>query len=506
MVARWITFSRNRSGRLVIAGGAAAAWQAVLPREELEHTREDRSPLLRGLLDAMDAQGAPGLALRLCTYSTRYFTRDVGPSGVPDNPSVSAGIAALTRSYARGEVRSNPAYSAVVGTLGLWLPGDSETAIGGRHLHPTPLIPPQQPPSRLAAPASAELHPGRRLLSLDLSSTVPEITTDLVKAPLNPAGPTPVAITVSVTRDGTTTPIGVIRPEHYAQAAYEARGGIVDLPVDGPDGIEDLIRDGRLELRAGDTGPVAARELLAQEQELVASCDDAAVYLEAGEEREVTIRVRERGAVPAARPPAEGLVVHVARHPGAGVPGVAVAGLEVAADGTAVLQLPTEGDFAHLSLVVAEQRAPHVPPRRVVLETAQFLSVRTLPADSELAAIPDAELSWERVFAEVLAHYHVVTPRMSTIIDLSDPDAVRTFAGRILQVTDPGLFESTRYMPVTRDMSAHRRHLLRRYCALLRGEQLAEPPPPTPPGRSARAAAGRPAVIDQELFPKSARG
>lgn len=148
--------------------------------------------------------------------------------------------------------------------------------------------------------------------------------------------------------------------------------------------------------------------------------------------------------------------------------------------------------------------------------------MRTLPADEDLAAVPDSDLTWDLLFTEVLSHYHAVTPRMSTIIDLSDRDAVRTFAARILDVTDldasgdrnPPPFESARYMPVTRDMSANRRQLLRRYCAMLLGEPL---PRPVLPGRrgpsvrirmdGARAVAGLAddAASVEPSFPKTAR-
>jgi hypothetical protein len=56
---------------------------------------------------------------------------------------------------------------------------------------------------------------------------------------------------------------------------------------------------------------------------------------------------------------------------------------------------------------------------------------------------------------------------MSRIIDLSDADAVRTFALRFKEVTSTELFESLRYMPVTRDLSRGKRALLHRFCDLV---------------------------------------
>jgi hypothetical protein len=136
------------------------------------------------------------------------------------------------------------------------------------------------------------------------------------------------------------------------------------------------------------------------------------------------------------------------------------------ATGTVAVRVDSsERVIDHLGLIVVPADQVVTVPATLALGTGQFLSVRTLPADDDLAAVPDGDLSWELVFDKVLSHYHAVTPRMSTIIDLSDRNAVRTFATRILEVTDPALFETSRYMPVTRDMSANRRMLLRRYCA-----------------------------------------
>ena len=338
--------------------------------------------------------------------------------------------------------------------------------MSGRHLLPT------TPPQILAAPVSAEFHPDGGILSIDLSNTVPEISTDLTKANLG-------KITVSVTRGGTTTELGSIAPAAYARSAYEARGGIVDMSVSGV-GVTELIRDGGLELRVGEAAAVTDRQLIAKERELVASCDDACLYLEDGETRQIAVTVRERGSVPTTS-----LSLTVAAYGTS--PGAVVRDpLPVPANGIVAVPVGGGGVIEHLDLTAAPAGATvPVPEPLLPLGAAQFLSVRTLPADDDLAAVPDEDLSWELVYEKVLRHYHAVTPRMSTILDLSDRDSVRTFAARILDVTDldadrnPPPFESARYMPVTRDLSANRRQLLRRYCAKV----LSEPLPVGPPER-----------------------
>lgn len=255
------------------------------------------------------------------------------------------------------------------------------------------------------------------------------------------------------------------------------------------------------------------RQLIAQERELVAHCDDACLYLEDGETRHVAVMVRERGSVPTAS-----LTLTVAAY--GAPPGVVVRDpLTVPANGTVAVPVGGGGRVVeHLGLTVAPTGSTVAVPGSLSLGTAQFLSVRTLPADDDLAAVPDADLSWELVYEKVLRHYHAISPRMSTIIDLSDRDSVRTFAARILEVTDidaspdhdPPAFESARYMPVTRDLSANRRQLLRRYCTKV----LAEPLPPGPPERVtaalthevAVASSDRPTSDIDASFPKTGRG
>jgi hypothetical protein len=508
MTARWITFGRNRNPiRLAVAGHAAAAWQAVFPAEDLEIVRADRSPLLSRLKAALDDENTLGLMLRLSTYYTRYFTRDVGTDGVVGasddarRAAVDAATAALAARHARGEVVSNPAYSKVVGTLGLWLAGDSEATISGRHLVPVPRTPPPPPqplpPPRAAAPAAAQFHSDSGVLSLDLSNTIPEVDTTLKKSELGP-------ITVSATRAGVTTELGIIKTTDYDLNAYQARGGIVDLRVTDPAGAAELIREGRLALRIGAAVTVADRELIAQERELVAFCDDACVYLEDGQTRQVSVVVRERGAIPT-RP----LSLVVAAYDSGRDDAIMRDPQELPATGTVAVQVDSsERVIEHLGLFVIPADQVVTVPVTLALGTGQFLSVRTLPADDDLAAMPEGDLNWELVFDKVLSHYHAVTPRMSTIIDLSDRDAVRTFAARILEVTDPALFETSRYMPVTRDMSANRRMLLRRYCAMVLGERLPAVAPPVKVAPVGVAAVGAtPADAGETgIFPKTTQG
>jgi hypothetical protein len=462
MSSRWLNRTRNRA-TLPIAGSAAAAWQTVFPAAEIEIMRAEQSPLLATLQQALGDPNVRGLMLRLCTYRTRYFGGRLQTSD-----KQRALLAELRRLQQQGIPTSNPAESLVVGALGVWSDGNSESVPGGRQLIAAgspPVVVGTAP--LMLGPAAAELHPDTRVLSLDLSNTIPEEDSNLAKVNLGP-------LTVSVTADGNRSEVGRIEVSGYSRAAYEACAGIVDLDL--PPALDlALFARGRLSLEMQTQG---GPTVLSAERQLTASCDDCNVYLDEGEARTLVIRVRERGEVPT-RPISLLVASYDADMSLAGEP----IELPVRPDGTAQLKIrgATPG-FRHLSFLAFTGPRP-TPPPRLGLGTGQFTSVRTLPFDDALeAATADQALTWEFVYANVLQTYDAIAPRMSVILDLGDRDAVQTFARRLKDVTAAELFESSRYMPVTRDLSRGKRILLQRFCDLaLAGTLPAAQPQPTRP-------------------------
>jgi hypothetical protein len=467
MSSRWLHFSRNL-GRLPIAGGASANWQAVFPMEGLEFVRGQESALLGGLEEALRARGARGLMLRFNTYRTVYFQNGLRnplePAATPEE---------LQRLHAQGKPVPNPAYSLVVGVLGPWFDGERESVPGGRLLIPVGVAPVR---NALDAPAACglsvvEFEPTSKTLSIDLSSAIPELNPEVEKADFGP-------LSLVLTRDGQDLELARLEPASYNRAAYEARAGIVDVHVPRLQDAEATLAGGTLSLRA--TG----QPLLA-EQELVVASDDCNVYLDEGEQRTLTLRVRERGAVPQAP-----LSVQVAfydftlQHTGT------TQVLPVSAEGAATLELRGEAPgLLHLAFTAFRGDSEPAPPDFLPIDGAEFTSVRTLPFDDALeAGTPDSALTWDFIYTHVLQPYDALTPRMSNVIRLDDPDAVRTFARRFKEVTSEALLESRRYMPITRDLSRGKRKLLHRYCDLV----LSAPPTvvaPTAPPLAARAAA-----------------
>ena len=461
MSSRWLNRTTRNLAPLPIAGSASAAWQAVFPAEEIEIVRAGQSALLTTLQEALADPNAQGLMLRLCTYRTRYFG-----GRLETDDEQRALLAELQRLHEQGIPISNPAESLVVGALGMWSNGDSESVPGGRQLVATDTAP------VAVGPAAAELHPDTRVLSLDLSNTIPQTGPALEKADLGP-------ITVLVTADGDPAKVGRIENSAYGRAAYETHAGIVDLDLPPTLNLA-LFARGTLSLEVQTPGGPA---VLSVEQQLTASCDDCNVYLDQGERHTLVIRVRERGEVPT------GLVsLQVASYDA----GMSLAGepieLSVSADGTAKLEVRGEAPGCrHRGFLAFTDPKPTDPkpnpPPSLRFTTAQFTSVRTLPFDNALeAATTDQALTWEFVYANVLQTYDAIAPRMSVILDLGDRDAVQTFARRLKDVTAAELFESSRYMPVTRDLSRGKRKILQRFCDLaLAGTLPAAQPRPTRP-------------------------
>ena len=96
------------------------------------------------------------------------------------------------------------------------------------------------------------------------------------------------------------------------------------------------------------------------------------------------------------------------------------------------------------------------------------------PTDAiDLRGYTDAQINnWPFIYQEVFCYFAVLYPIMSTFIPWGptdapdDPQKVAAFANNMIQMTDPAFWDSTGYMPITRELSAGKRALLLRWCQL----------------------------------------
>jgi hypothetical protein len=438
MSSRWLTFRRNL-GRLPIAGGAGATFQAVFPRESLDLDHAGRSPLLDAFRDRLKERRARGLMLRMSVYATLYFR-----NGVENRLPPAASVAELKAHYQADRAVSNPAYGAVVGVIGLWRDDEVGAVPGGRLLIPS---------EGAVAPVAFEVDEPGKLLSLDLTAAVPELNVELDKQDFG-------ALEVgwrSSAPEGQELRLADLPAEAYARPDYDARSGIIDLDLSAAQIRTVAHEPGALFLRskAGASQPFDLEERV-----LTATPELANVYLDPGTSWRLPVVVQERGQR-VARP----LQLLVATYDLDGdLTGQRVIPVE---EGRALVEGVAENPGLFTLAYFPFGGTPPEPPRGMdsgLISTGAFTAFRVLPADVELGAVPDAELTWDLVYRSVLMGYDAIAPRMSHVIRLDHGDAVATFARRFLEVTDPANFESGRYMPVTRDLSAGKRTLLRRFC------------------------------------------
>ena len=123
---------------------------------------------------------------------------------------------------------------------------------------------------------------------------------------------------------------------------------------------------------------------------------------------------------------------------------------------------------------------PAEPPRWLSL-TVPYLAVRVLPFDTALARrTRDADLTFPFLYETVLRVYDVVCPDMTQGFVPDDPTTLARNAKRIRAALAPERFESSGFIPVTRDLSTGKRRLLLRWLARV------EAPPPAAARRGGR--------------------
>jgi len=93
-----------------------------------------------------------------------------------------------------------------------------------------------------------------------------------------------------------------------------------------------------------------------------------------------------------------------------------------------------------------------------------FVHVRVLPSDADLDAIPDDQVTWDLVYDKVLRYYYRMYPTMDAHLPLNDRAACERAAQMLLLLTDTSAWDSTLYMPITRELSDGKRRLLHRWC------------------------------------------
>lgn len=398
---------------------------------------------------------------------------------------------------------------------------------------PPPPAPPPGPTPWPLGPAVIEYAVDRAnprvvsRLTIDLGSTIAELDSTATK--LN-YGTLQIALT---TRNATSAPPVVVATLPYAggydQAAYELTSGVVDIPASSftvPLLVTDLQNLLCVSFATG--GATTPPALL--ESPYIAATDDRGVYVNepdapwgpsnSSDDVPISIQVRYLGG----KPPAGarlGIVQYAPAPPGFGEGGWSiVSSLErsqnqspyvelrsrgaAAGDGYLVAPVPHDDDGRPYATVQVSVRGircgPPViaffpigpelepalwqaPPTVGILAVTaqQFTNARVLPYHNALAldfenflrAGPSIDVVSQRVFDEIFRTFFLMYPVMRFI---RDPLQFQAWRGRICAITDPALFESASYMPVTRSLSAGQRRIIELWNAYADGT-IPTPPP-----------------------------
>jgi len=443
----------------------AAIWQLALPNDVLAFAG-DASPAVATLAKA--ARDGRGLVARFCTYLFQRTYTD---------PQ-------LAQLFAQGQYPQNHSAGVILGAIGPWRDGELGSVPAGRRLDPVATfqnaIPKRFVQTYTLGPAVAEVKAG--VVALDLATAFPEVDGKLDKVDYGEA-------LLQVVPAGGGEPV-TIGPVPYDKATYEAGAGIVEISFDADQ--RETIDGGRLQVVA----PTASKEPLLAEVPMVAESDDRSVYLTVGETTSITVQVTQAGgALTGPRP----LAVQQYRStqkmgettdgtsplpmkellltPNDAEPVVTISPQATMVDGGAVgeVQLTLTGiapGLAVLRFLPGTDNPPDPTPGDFTAwMLPYFVNVRVLPADAELDAIPDDQVTWELVYDKVLRYFWRMYPTMDAHLRLNDKAQVDSQAQIISLLVDESSWFSTLYMPITRDLSGGKRRLLQRYCARVQAGQ-----------------------------------
>ncbi|MFM9965430.1 MAG: ferritin-like domain-containing protein [Planctomycetaceae bacterium] len=418
--SRWLSFGRNQT----IRGpkGASAVFRSVIPINTL-HWSAIESDLLEQLRHAVAVAGG-GLAIEFCTYFT----------------GAKLSNAELLAKYQAGEEVENPAFGRIVGCLSPATASDLTTIPAGRRLNPTE--PAAGQPAAIG-PAFADVDPVNRVIRLNLITAIPEKDETLAKADFG-------TLTLQARRSTDVVSLGSVA---YDQATYEATAG--QVRVSFPQAADTIVADGLLEIVSSQTGGAILSEV-----EWVFESDERNQYVEVGTPGQITLRGLHRGQVPTTD-----LELRVSEYVELDVPAQGADQI-VTLPATVNVQkgraeVPFQFSGPGTRRMVFDLPASPVGPVNGI--TAAFANVRSLPVD-DYDGVADADVTFAKVYDEILRYYHLIHPAMSALFPLNDEATVKSFASGILERINPSLHDDVRYMPRTRDLSAGKRKLLERWC------------------------------------------
>lgn len=494
--SRWVNFWRN----LEVGGdrGSSAIWQIAFPREAIKlnnNNNLEASPTIGAFQEALN--DAQGLVMRLCFYLFHHMPYKTIAQNFQDNQRVSL-----------------PGQLVVAGTLGMWDKEETATLPPARNLMPdlaTPLDIPDSIQSQrqhtqfFLGAALAQADTTRKVITLDLVNTFPEIAAfDTLQETVSdiPEKINLGDISLQVVEGETVTCIGALgfKPRIPGQPTYDKAGllltgGIIEMPY--PPEIESQILAGDLVLLHGiePDAPILLREsayhVLVDQRNLYLELEDPTphtisfqvirygqpltepltLHLEqtvnhssrfAEDQNRIDPRTTdERLDHTARRVLQQGDVVSIPIEVTTDAAGFGEIPIGPARAGMCKIWLtsPTDPDLTQVGL----------DSMRYFLKNSlhTFINVRVLPDDRYYDTLPDEALTWEFMVEHFFQYYALLYPIMNHYIDFTNQAETEANAPMIAAFVSEHLFNSTIYMPITRELSAGKRRLVQRWARLM---------------------------------------
>jgi len=486
--SRWINSWRNLE--FVGDRGSSAIWQLAFPKDSL-HFKTEASPSLSAL--AAEAEAGQGIVMRLCFYLFQHRPYQE-----------------IADAYANNQRIAMPGQMVIAATIGVWGAKEPATLAPARILMPN-LSAPLNIPAPIhterkqrqfflgVALAQADTH--RKVVTLDLVNSIPEaagfdtLTADVQHLP-EKIDLGALSLQVLDSSKETLVCVGTItfaeRASHepsYNTGQTLLRGGIIEMPY--PPELEEQILNGDLVLTQGDTldAPV-----LLHENPYHVLVDARNVYLELEDPtpQAIPFQILKRG-----QPLTQPLVMRVQQTINRGMDaytsspsqpsqereqesaeqdGVVEVTTAVTSDaqGFGVLSLrPLQAGMAKVWLYTPTDpdlsQIRFGTTRYLLQSELQYsLHVRVLPDDRQYDLVSDADLTWEYMQAHFFRYYALLYPVMNQYINFDDQAATEAMAPLISAFIATTLFNSTLYMPITRELSAGKRRLVQRWARLRR--------------------------------------
>ncbi|HEX3582119.1 MAG TPA: hypothetical protein VH087_10180, partial [Thermoanaerobaculia bacterium] len=481
------------------------------------------SNLAASLQTAASQAPAIGIMVRFTAYVNLYFQNGVFNAATQQPRDyetladlLSAAWTAWNNNGDTSQFFSNPCYSHVVGTLGVWNEGEVASVPVGRYLPASgqvaamatsdakPLghgaLAVAQPLQVTLGPVVANVDYDAEVISLDLNSTMPENGTpgewpsDLTKANFGP-------LDFGVVTGGGFQSLYTIPYDRYSREAYELSAGIIDIPFSSTtagSSAGSLLKSGPLAIQV--QGQPALTEL-----QYSAQTDSRGIYVDQGSGGEFSVTAYNFGAtsantnvmiaqydanlslIPTSGAPLVTFTNGDVRRVTSGGVTTTVTVVTTGADGTANVSINWAAPgFAVLAFYPYSGSTLPSPPVALLgpgstmsgsITYAFYTTVRALPADDSVAQQfvdvwntggGDQTEAWNFIYLNILYVYDMLFSVMLEYVDLGSQSAFAQSIGSIWNaIAASAAAESTYAMPITRDLSAGKRLTLQLYIYLI---------------------------------------